>query len=155
MNSNPNKNELNFSEGNNAIFISHADMYYYKCITAEEIDEINKLIGVDNFISYPEEDGLGYGGDFDNPIKTVLIEICKNVFYGAIFESLKFAVVKLVEAMRKRFNKNKEKKYIIDFQVKDEQRGFSFDLKIDANASNEEIEGILDKAKAIAEIAKK
>lgn len=154
MNSNPNKNELNFIEGNNAIFISHPDMYYHKYITAEEVDEINKLIGIDDFIGYSKEVG-GYGGDCDNLLATLLIPIAVGVFSSATYDLLKLAVVELVKTMKKHFLEEKEKTYILDFQVNDEQGGFSFDLKVDANATPEEIEGILDKAKAIVEIVKK
>lgn len=155
MNSNPNENQLNFSEGNNAIFISHPDMYYHKYITAEEIEEINQLIGIENFIGYPEDNGLGYGCGCEKLIEIISIIVNEPAFREFSYKLLGSAVVAIVKAMKKRFDKNKDKKYILDFKIKDERREVCFNLQLDANATPEQFEGLLDKAKELIEVAKK
>lgn len=149
-----NTNETNNTEVNNAIYISYADMYYSEYINAKEIEDINKMIGIDKFVNYPEEEQPGIGGCNDLA-ETIFIPIAVGVFSSATFELLKLAVVELVKTMKKHFIEEKEKTYTFDFHIKDKEKGFSFDLTADANATSKEIEGLLDKAKEIIEIAKK
>ncbi len=154
MISKPDTKKTNNLEEKEVIFISYDDIYYNKYITPKEIKDINKVIGIDNFIIFPKKSQLGVG-DAGEIIETIVIPIAVSIFSSAAFELLKIAVLKLIEKMNKRFNKEKEKKYMIDFHIMDEKSGFNLDLTVDANAESKEIEALLDKAQKIVEIVKK
>lgn len=136
------------------VYILPEYIYENEYITEKEIESINKLVGVKNFICYPKRSELECG-DVDELVATILLPIMIDVFSSGLFESLKLAVIEVTKKIRKRIIREEDVKYNFDFHIYDENSGFKIDLSTDVDASAKEIEGILDKAKEIAEIIKK
>ncbi len=148
-----NKKHSKETEKSEIVFISYDDIHRNKYISKKDIKEINKLVGINDFIYYPKKINSECGGG--DPIETIVIPIAVAVFSSALFETLKFAVVELIKRIRKRTQKEKDIFYTIDFHISDEQSGFKLDLSSDVNADAKEIESLLDKAKEIVEVVKR
>lgn len=144
--------DLNFDS--QKIYISTEYIDENKYITEKEIEDVNKLVGIKNFIYYPQKSELECGS-CDDFIETIIIPIMIDVFSSGLFEVVKLAVIELYKRIRTKIKQDEEVKCNFNFRIYDEKSGFKLDLSSDIDASAEEIETLLDKAKEIVEIVKR
>ena len=126
-----------------AIFINNEYVDELHLISDREVKRINKKVGIDNFVCVPRE--LGAGG-----LQDFYIDIAIGLISAGIFESMKYALIKIFSSIKKKVAKD-ERGHIY-FRVGDSKSNINFEFKADLNGEAEEIESSLKKAIEIVEI---
>ena len=136
-----------YNLGYNGIIVYGGYLTHKKYIGTKDIDKINKIVGIDNFVVVPGDQGSG------GLPEEIFIDIMIGLFTAGLSDLIIIALKSIFNRFKRNIKPNKRGNMVFRFGDKD--AGYSIEFKADLSGDADQINSIVEKVSKLAEIVTK